>query len=68
MPTPHVQLVRIDVAWAVAIHRAAYGIDPRRVEIGLMAMRSLDDAGAGRWHGDVPLVVGSLDDLTRAIR
>ncbi len=73
MQTPPAHHTQFDIAYAIAIHRVAYGRDPRRVEIGLMEMRRLDDAGADRGPdrplviNGVPVVVGSLEDRVKAI-
>lgn len=68
MQTPPAHHARFDARFAIAVHRVAYGRDPRRVEVGLMAARSLDDAGIARQLDGVSIVVGSLEDRTTAVR
>jgi hypothetical protein len=70
-PAHHTQF---SVRFAAETHRALYGEEPRRVEIGLMEMRGLEDAGAERaaeaslMIDGVPVTVGSLEDRVKAVR
>lgn len=74
MHTPPAHRTRFTAQFAIAAHKFAHGREPRRVEVGLMEMRGLEDVCAQRIDGapliveGVPVVVGSLVDRVKAVR
>lgn len=74
MQTPPAHKTRFNARFAIAVHEVAYDKKPRRVEVGLMEMRALEEAGAKRVDGQplmidgVPVAVGSLEDRVKAVR